>query len=106
MKATTSASVPDTAATVFFHCRSSSVAVLAPRQSIGGPATPPVQLMPETSSVLKKLSRFMPTTRVSPPTAGGLVGRGLVGSKSTDPPSALTGRIRYALGLAALPPHV
>src|SRR6478736_292179 len=76
MKATTSAWVPETAARVLRHWRSNSVAVLAPRQSMTAPVRPPRQLLPVVSRVLKKLSRFIPTTRVSPPTAGGLDGRG------------------------------
>ena len=37
------------------------------------------------SKVLKKFSRFMPTTRTLPPTAGTDVGRGLLGTNSADP---------------------
>src|SRR3954468_7395127 len=105
MKATTSACVPETAATVLRHWRSNSVDELAPRQSMTAPVSPPRQLLPVVSSVLKKLSRFIPTTRVSPPTAGGLVGRGFVAWKSTVA-AGDTGRMRYALALAALPPQV
>ena len=94
MKATTSACVPDTAATVLRHWRSNSAAVLAPRQSIGAPETPERQLMPATSRVLKKLSRFIPATRVVPPTAGAVAGRGLVAAKSTVPFRALIVRMR------------
>ena len=56
---------------------------------------------------LKKLSRFIPTTFSGPPTVGDPLGRGLAATKlGTPPPSASTGRSRYALPLAELPAQV
>src|SRR4051794_14931236 len=104
MIATTSASRPVIAATVFGHCRSNSVWLSAPRQSITAPVVPPLQAEP---NVLKKLSRFSAATFALPPTAGGDTGRAFAGWKlGALPPSALSGRRRYALPLAALPAHV
>src|SRR5262245_33856354 len=89
------------AAIVLGHWRANSVALSAPRQSIWGPPTPPEQPEPK---VLKKLRRFMPTTRREPPTAGAEAGRGFDAWKfGRLAPRALSGRTRKALPLAELP---
>src|SRR4051812_18772053 len=105
MKATTSACVPETAATVLRHWRSNSVAGVGPRPAMGGPGAPPRGVLARGLRGGGEVRRFIPTTRVSPPTVGGLAGRGLVGRKSTVADGS-TGRMRYALALAALPPQV
>src|SRR3954467_2406203 len=73
----TSGFIARIAATVFGHCRSNSAFEPGPGQSVEAPPTPFVQ----PANVLKKLRRFMPTTRTEPPTAGADAGRGLDGWK-------------------------
>ena len=81
------------AATVFGHWRANSLASSAPRQSVAPPPTPPAHAF--TPKVLKKLSRFIPTTVSEPPTEGVTAGRWLTGVKlGTPPPSAPIGRRR------------
>ncbi len=96
------------AATVFAHWRSNSAWQFAPRQSASEPPgeAPRRRRVPRPSNVLKKLSRFIAATFTVPPTSGAEHGPGVRGTKRTEPPRAPTGRTRYALGLAAFPPHV
>ena len=67
--------------------RAAAVGIRAAGEAAGVAALP-------SAKVLKKLSRFMPTTLVVPPTAGTEVGRGLAASKLIYPPMALIGRTR------------